>query len=42
MHLPAARIISSFTLIAPEITTPRPNPGNIYALFAYSKGKEYV
>lgn len=38
--LPAARTISSFTLIAPEITKPRPNPGNMYALFAcYSSQK---
>jgi hypothetical protein len=33
--LPAARTISSVTRTAPEMTTPRPNPGKMYALFAW-------
>ena len=33
--IPAARTISSFTRIAPDITTPKPKPGKMYALFAW-------
>lgn len=33
-NLQATRSMSSWTRIAPEIISPRPNPGKIYALFA--------
>jgi len=34
LHLPAARSRSSWTRMVPDIITPRPNPGKMYALLA--------
>jgi len=37
VNLQAARSRSSCTRMVPDIIKPRPNPGNMYALFAWWK-----
>lgn len=41
MHLQAARSRSSCTRMVPDIIKPRPNPGKMYALFAWPGTKTF-